>query len=129
MGAQLVKKRRSKQEPSGWPKGLIENVAVSIAIANYGGNFAQYHDGQKGNLRIKAAVIITNVKRASVDDQSGADQLIEKVANIVATVGGATRHYTEDYWRSVAKRIIDDVRRAPWAPPPPIGLPSAGGKR
>jgi hypothetical protein len=123
VGAQLVKKRRSKQEPSGWPKGLIENVAISIAIANYGGNFAQYHDGQKGNLRIKAAVIITNVKRASVDDQSGADQLIEKVANIVATVGRAT------YWRSVAKRIIDDVRRAPWAPPPPIGLPSAGGKR
>ena len=96
---------------SAWPKGLIEKVAISIAIANYGGNFARYYEGQKGSLRCRAAVIIAAVERTDDQSDKGLHHSVrEKVA--IKYNGGGARHYTDYFWSSVTAVIISDIKRA-----------------
>lgn len=105
-----------EQPDSDWPKGLIVNVAVSIAIANYGGNFAKYYDGQKGSLLFIAGKIISVVKRALQSGKDLDDHSVRKKVAIEIDLGKAT-HLTEEYWLSRAKEIISDVASAFLAQP------------
>ena len=53
---------------SDWPKGLIEKVAIRIAVANNGGTWAEhYTDHQKAVWRFRAAQIINEVAKALRD--------------------------------------------------------------
>ena len=57
-----------ESDESGWPKDLIEKVAMKIAVANNGGKWAEhYTDHQKAVWRFRAAQIINEVAKALRD--------------------------------------------------------------
>ena len=104
------------------PKGLVEKVANMIVFGNNGGSHhLSVHFGNNGGrdfdgpyreqlIQLEAARIIDFVRRALADDQYGEDQLIEKVANRIATVNSRSWAKYRTVWRMWADEVIECVK-------------------